>query len=413
MIPTACEDDDTSIGIGMQDPSTLFKGTWDSISGSNITAYTSLDSNLRTSGYTTAMIGHYSDPTYGYVEASLYTQLGLTGTSGIRFGDIHATIDSVILTMVIDQVYPPKSSAHLHLKVSQLSERLYTDSNYSSNHSIATGTVFYNGDYNYIDTNRIISLKLGGDIENLFTDTYENQDDFQDRFKGLCIQSEPSQSDDIMLSFNFTASNNKVRIYYTFEGDTNHYDLQLGCNSTTSQLTHFCKFSHDYSSTIFAPLFNGTKDTIGGTQKLYLEPLGGMEFTINIDQFVRQFHANHPLATIHYAEILLPVSADADTIHPELINAYKQYSNGASMMITDGNSVLNSYTYNGYDGTYNKKKGYYRIRCTQHLQELMREGHDNGTLFLLNERRFKAPRTIINGPSNNTDPLKIRFVYTE
>lgn len=413
MAITSCEDDSTAMGVNMQDPSTLFNGEWDSITSSNIIAYTSYDSNLRTSGYTTAMIGHYSDATFGDVEATLYTQLGLTGSSGIRFGEIGATIDSVVLTMSIDKVYPPKSTAHLHLKVSQLSERLYADTNYSANRSISTGTVFYSGDYNYVDTNTNIRIKLGGGIESLFSNTYESLDDFQNQFKGLCIQADRSQSDAVLLSFNFTSSSNKVRVYYTYQGDTNHYDLTLGHNSTASTLTHFCKFSHNYAGTIFSSLINGSADSLDGAQTLYLEPLGGMEFTINIDQFVQRFHAAHPYATIHYAEMLLPVSSNADTNHPELINAYKRYANGASMMITDGNSLVNNYTYNGYDGTYNKSKGYYRIRCTQHLQELLRVGHDNGTLFLLNERRSKAARTILNGPSNSTAPLKIRFVYTE
>ena len=61
----------------------------------------------------------------------------------------------------------------------------------------------------------------------------------------------------------------------------------------------------------------------------------------------------------------------------------------------------------------NEDKGYYRIRCTQHLQEMLREGHDNGTLLLLDERRSKAARTIINGPLQATNPMKICFVYSE
>ena len=233
IVPTACEEDDTSIGSNLQDDATLFNGICDTIYGADITAYTVYDSNLRTSGYTTAMVGHYSDATFGKVEATLYTQVGLTGSSGIRFGEIGATIDSVIVTLVVKETFPNSTSANIHFKVSQLASRLYFDSTYSSSQSIETGTVFFNDNYHYEDSIKTIRLKMGGDIAELLAATYSNQEDFQNRFKGLCIETVTSQSDPVLFTFNFEASDNKVSVYYTYEDrklwSENEYSDSLPC----------------------------------------------------------------------------------------------------------------------------------------------------------------------------------------
>lgn len=409
-VPTACEEDDTSIGSKLQDDATIFVGERDTIYGADITAYTIYDSNLRTSGYTTAMIGHYWDATFGSVNATLFTQVGLTGASGIRFGEIGATIDSVVVTLVVKETFPNVASANMRIKVSQLAERLYFDSTYTANQSIETGSVFFDDSYHYVDTAKTIRLRLGGDIAEQFAATYADQEEFQERFKGFCIQTVSAQSDPVMFTFNFEASDNKVTVYYTYEGESNHHDMILGATSTVPTHTHFCQFKHNYSGTALANLASGTDTALDGSQKLYLEPLGGMGCRINIDRFITRFRAAHPYATIHYAELLLPVADEADTVHPLVIDAYKRFSHGVNIIISDG---LNSYTSTGYDGKYHKDKGYYRIRCTQHLQEMLREGHDNGTLLLLDERRSKAARTIINGPLQATNPMKICFVYSE
>ena len=142
---------------------------------------------------------------------------------------------------------------------------------------------------------------------------------------------------------------------------------------------------------------------------LYLEPLAGFNARIDFDSAVRAFHAAHPLAVIHHAELQLPVAATAPAQRPGQLVALSNDENGTSAFIPD---YTDAYTYRGFDGSYDETRALYRLRVTQHLQRLLRQNADHGLSVLLDARRSSALRTILAGPKAS-DPLKIVFVYSE
>ena len=78
--------------------------------------------------------------------------------------------------------------------------------------------------------------------------------------------------------------------------------------------------------------------------------------------------------------------------------------------------MYDAFTYKGFDGTYDNTKGYYRMRITQHLQKIMREGRDFGTLLVINGRRSSPARIKLNGASSAAtanNPIRIEFIYSE
>ena len=100
---TACNDKETEIGLGLTDPATLYNGKADTIYASS--AYSLRDDSLLTSNYSFGIIGNYNDPTFGRVSSTLYSQIGLaSGMSSINFDEV--TIDSVVLTLVSDGLFP-------------------------------------------------------------------------------------------------------------------------------------------------------------------------------------------------------------------------------------------------------------------------------------------------------------------
>ena len=406
LIPTACEDDESGIGTGMQDPSTLYNGNYDTISGGDIKAWTIYDTNLLTSGYLTAMVGRYSDGVYGEVEAETYAQIGLSGTS-INFCDFD--IDSIVMTLVVNERYPDvTNSKTVRLVVEQLETAMHKDSAYHADDIIGVnGTQFLDSTFSIAPTDTTLHLRLNQQFRNLLRErSYESQEAFQNALKGIRIRLEKSSSDMNMYTFDMAKTNSGIKVFYTHDGIADSYSMLLGYVSTASPSTHFCHFSHSYSGQ-FLQLQQGVIDSIAGDSKLYLEPLGGTAIKFNINSYVEQFHRQHPRAVIHSAELLLPLSSDADGNPPDKIIAYKNLSSGSSLPIND---LLSDY--NGYDGSYHSDSNYFRIRITQHLQTLMCAGNDYGTTLYIDGRRSSGRRTILNGTATS-NPIKIAFIYTE
>ena len=115
------------------------------------------------------------------------------------------------------------------------------------------------------------------------------------------------------------------------------------------------------------------------------------------------------MAEIHYAELLLPLAAEAPAILPDSLIAYSVGSDGKLTQVADQRY------FQGGDGGYQNRGNYYRLRLSLHLQHLMyaNGGRDDGTrLMLYFSRRTPGARTILNGYST-ANPVKIALTYTE
>ena len=61
---------------------------------------------------------------------------------------------------------------------------------------------------------------------------------------------------------------------------------------------------------------------------------------------------------------------------------------------------------------YDTDRNCYRLRVTQHVQGLLRNKADPGTLLVLDARQNDAARIVLNGISA-ADPVRIEIVYSE
>ena len=405
LAPVACTEDPTDLGVDLQDPFTLFDGTRDT---AYVAACTIFDDSMWTADYNFCIFGDYADPLFGSARAVTYSQIAVAGANGINLSD-EVVIDSVVMTLVIDTLYPavPDSTpVHLHITINQLAEPM-KDSGYRvyyASESLEESNVcFFDDDVTFYSDS--LNLRMRESIYPVLKQNCSTED-FLKIVKGFSLKL--AEGSNRMVTVDFSASETRLTLYY----HTPMVESLIYTFVINSETGHCMHFNHDYSGTVLAPIADGTADSLEGSQSLYLEPLGGTRVRLNLQPFLNSFRKAHPWAVVHYAELQLPVSDVDDTKRPLRLLAGRNHAQGPMTMVTDADFTVNPYTYGGFGGYYNKEKGYYRMRVTRHLQELLRSGVDYGTELYIDARRSTAYRTVLNGTST-ANPVKVVFVYSE
>lgn len=424
----SCDEEESAIGIGLQDPATLYNGTCDTLLCS---ATTVLDDSLHTAGYTAGLLGYYGDDVFGTCEASIYTQV--TTPDGIDLSN--STIDSIVVTLGVSNFYLPqnqgfvvggggsrlprldlrKHTVDLNLEVRQLADTMQSDSGYCSNHTLPLAdAALFQGVVTVNTTDTVVRIKLNDGLNNLLEGQNLNSTAFRNTVKGLYIAMH-NVDNYCMLTVNFAATSTRLTIYRTYvhEGNDNERESLVDVFNIGTDAAHFNHYEHNYTGTLSG--FNTDRHyEVDGSRYLYMEPMGGTKLRLDFDEQIQRFHAQHPYAIIHYAELLLPVATDvADANPPTSLLALRNYGDTNAAYIADMSDI---YTSGGFDGQYDSGRRLYRIRCTQHVQKLLRQGGDEGTYIIINSRRAAANRTVLKGSdpaATANDPVRIAIVYTE
>lgn len=405
----ACSDKESDLGINLVDSATLYKGYTHTLYADD--AWTELEDSLltwsKTVNYSYGIIGNYSDPTFGKVSASLYTQIALAAnTTDISFDD-EVVFDSVVLSFAKLQLFPDTAASYnFHFEVKQLAEPVMNDSTYYSFSSLPVddSKTFFDRTVRVNPTDDEVALTMDHSIFPVLNRT-ATAEQFLEEVKGLRVRI-TNAGDEGMLSVDFTSAKTCLTVYFhaIIGEDTTHsyYTFLMGSGSA-----HFAHFEHDYSGTIF-----NHRDKVPGNMRLYMEPMGGHMVRLSFDNAIKAFLDTVPMATIHYAELLMPVSAEsmADGNLPDLLlTVGKDADGGEDNYVMD---MRDPYTALGYDGAYHADSGYYRMRVTQHMQGLLRKGGDPGILLQLNSRRHAAQRATFYGLTSAKRP-RINIIYSK
>lgn len=395
LLPCGCSDENTDLGSSLVDPATLYNGKTDTLYAS--AAYSRIDEPLKTSSYSFGVVGNYSDATFGSVSSVLYTQVALKQAStSINIEEM--TIDSVELCLVNDGLYPDSTATYnFHFEVMRLAEAIVSDSDYYSNNAIPVdpSAVYFDGVVSVGPTDTVVRLTLDPSVQQMLSYT-ATAEEFVNLSRGLRIRIVDDGSQG-MLSINFAAVKTKLVAHYHRGdnlADSASYDFVIGTGAN-----HFTQFTHDYSTSVFA-----ASDSIEGSQALYIEPLVGTSAYISFDSAIRAFAAEHPLAVIHQARLLMPVASSAQPAMPDRILATYDLD-GTEMAVPD--MLLD-----GFDGTFHPGDGFYALRLSRHLQHLLRQGNDPGIKLILDSRRNSPARVVLEG-TRSANPTKIVFTYSE
>lgn len=394
-----CTDEESELGMNLVDGSTLYRGNLATLTADR--ALSVRDDSLLTSNYSYGIIGNYQDAVFGRVSATLYTQIALeTNTTSINLAD--NIIDSVVLTLVKDKTYPDTTATYnFHFEVMQLAEALQTDSVYYSHDTlpVVATAKYFDQSITVTPTDTVLRLKLDNAIHTVLNQSGSSEE-FVNATKGLRIRLTDA-GDMGMLGINFAADSTCLTVYHRFDANDDvdsKYSFRLGSGSA-----HFVNFKHDYTGST-----TGGADSLDGSTVLYLEPMGGYNILISFDSAIRAFAEAHPTATLHHAEMLLPVAAS--TMLPDRVLAVDKQADGNEVYIDD--LMMDIITMGRFDGTYDASRNCYRLRVTQHVQGMLREKADTGTLLVLNSRRSSAERVLLNGLSN-PDHIRIELTYSE
>lgn len=414
LLPVACVDEESELGMNLVDSTTLFNSNQATLFADNaasirddstVTAYSYgfIGTSFGLIASYTGIIGNWHDATFGSVSASLYTQIALPdNTSSINLGS--NIIDSVILTLATTQGlrFPDSTASYtFHFEVMQLAEPLLSDSLYYCYNTIPVNESerYFDADVTLYPEDTVVRLKLDNAIASVLNQP-ATAEEFVNIVKGLRIRLTDA-GDEGMFYINFADNNTCLTVHHKYvdefsdETDTAQYTFLLG-----NGMAHFSHFSHDYST---VAALGG--DSLDGSQTLYLDPLGGYNARVSFDNDIRAFAAAHPTATVHHAELLLPVAAGSSLPRPQSLIALTGYRVGLGVPIPDYANV-------GVDGTYNSSESYYRLRVTRYLQDMLRNGKGTDIYLLPDERLTSAARTLLNGPSA-ANPLRIEIIYSE
>ncbi len=197
-----------------------------------------VEDSVKSDENTLNLLGAYTDPIFGDVEAHFSTQL-LLSESAVDFGD-NPVLTSAVLHLTYAGYYGD-STQQMHVEIAALDESIFLDSSYYSNQTvIATNVLASHAFYPYEsnpDTLGKYSLQipldiLGQTVLDASSDDLTDNTAFLEYLKGIQIRTTALSGS--IVYFNLKDVDSRLRIIYN---DTLEFDLLMG--SGAARLNHF------------------------------------------------------------------------------------------------------------------------------------------------------------------------------
>lgn len=386
---SSCEKDPSTIGLNLQNDNELINGSV--IDSVTIKAYTIKEDSLATDERSLALLGSYTDPVFGYAEASFITQMKLAA-SNVSFGN-NPTADSIVFYLDYKSYYGDTTIQQI-LEVYEIEKSIYTDSTYYSNLKISDyipnskliGTLSFTPRPN--DT--VLSIKLSNNFAEQIVSATSNQllnnDNFLQFFKGFYIKTQPINGDGSILYFNLLSKRSKVTLYYKNDNESKKYDFVF--NQTCARIN---LFYHDYSQSAITSI----NDSTSTDSLLYLQAMSGLNVKITFP-YIKDFAKNALLGFVK-AELIIPVQNDPVS---------DKYKAPAKLLLAALNAngtyeFLPDYYVNSdyFGGNANSTYTEYRFNISRYIQQLAYTNRkDFGIILFTSDNRVSANRVIIKGP---------------
>ena len=197
-----------------------------------------VEDSVKSDENTLNLLGSYTDPVFGDVEAHFSTQL-LLSESAVDFGD-NPVLSSAVLHLTYAGYYGD-STQQMQIEVATLDESIFVDSSYYSNQTVdATNVLASHTFYPYEsdpDTLGKYSLQipldvLGQSVLDASSDDLADNTAFVEYLKGIQIRTTALSGS--VVYFNFKDVDSRLEITYN---DTLEFDLVMG--SGAARLNHF------------------------------------------------------------------------------------------------------------------------------------------------------------------------------
>ena len=387
------------------------------------------DDSIPTDIFTTALLGSYVDPVFGYTASSIFTNFRLEQFDPSFTDNPNLELDSAVLSFFITDAYYDLSNpdlANQSFKVYELQEPIDEEGDYFSNSPIPAGLNLI-GEANDIpieiqdsdsveilgqleprqirirlDSTRMAQLLLDGQ------NAFNSNEALEDAFKGILVVPDnqgQATNEGAILRLGMVSNFSKITFFFATDVDTiETFDLLINQESD-----FYSVFEHDYSgSQVELALDNPS----ASSENVYVQNLQGTAVRIELP-FLEEWSKKGNIL-INQALLEIPIdqglSGDFDKNERMLVLVDSLGKNIFPVDFDEGSSH--------FDGEINESEDKYEINITRHIQQTILDYQSglntNYDLLLVGSRSGSVPqRTVLKGLNPATgNRLKLKITYT-
>lgn len=384
---------------------------------STIVAYTVREDSLLTDELSANLLGYISDPVFGNVLASVYTQFRLP-LNNSSFGE-NPVADSLVLTLVYSGIYGDSLSQHT-FRVFELADSLNIDSSYYSHNTVPVNPVQI-GEATFVPNLKeadsvdgafvpphlriTLSQEFANKIITADEETLSSNSYFQDVFKGIFITADPvtSNGHGAILYFNLMDVASGITMHYHNDTDTSMLKFQF--NASCARFNNYNHFNYSNAAPDLQAQLNG--DTLAGNNRVFMQAMAGTKVKLRMP-WLKNIPENAKIAVNEAILVLTNDQAD-DVFAATGQLALRALSDKGSYLILPDETIGSGY----FGGRYNSSKEY-RFRLTKYVQDRIKYGDSPhyGLVLLTPGGSLTANRVVLKGPGNPTGRMKLLIYYT-
>jgi len=418
----SCKKEPDEVGASIIPESNILKlGFTDTAS---LKAYSRLVDSVRSDETIVNLLGSYTDPVFGRVTTSFYSQFRLPVTN-YDFGS-NPQPDSLVLSMKYAGYYGDTNLPQ-SIHVYEMSQAIFRDSVYFSNQNLPNyGTDFANYSFYPRPRTSLItaddtlapqirinlskySFELANKILNADSIDLSDNEQFLEYFHGLYIEAEPNPNQASILYLDMMNVLSNLTLYYHNDSSDSLY-LVLNVNENAARFGHFNHHGYQQADQDFKNqlLYN---DTSLGKQQLYLQTMGGVVSTIEIP-YIYNWFENQQKVLVNEARLIMTPYDDQSDLYtkPSSLSLLKLNEEGNSEFLED------QFEGEGYfGGAYDSASNSYYFRITKYVQDLMMgRQEDYGLSLYISGVSVRAERLWLYGtePADTSKRLRLELRYT-
>ena len=361
------------------------------------------------------LLGVYNDPIFGMKSSSIYTNIGLAGSS-TNFGNT-VTIDSIVVALKPVGFYG-NSTSSLTINVFELSTPLVAANDYYSNsHTSSRSILLGNKVFTPGSTDSILRIKLTdpsliSEIENKAS--FTNNADLNSIFNGLQIvtsdtagsSSSIPQNTGAISYFDLNSSLSGVIVYYNNSEEDSLQEKFI----INSDIKSYSRFINDYTSTDVEKHINN--DPSKNTNRTYVSAMRGVKTKIELPT-IKELSKEGTIA-INKAEITFTVENGTDDSPNEILSSLALTgidANEDAVVLLDDPSIEGL---EHYGGTYNSTTKSITFNITKHIHQLINNpAIDYGMYLLAKGSVTRANRAVITSENSPISKIKLEITYSK
>ncbi len=383
--------------------------------------FTLFDDSIRTDNPTFIYLGSVYDPYFGTATAGFVSQIRLSSI----WDKMPFTLDSIKLYLQLIDVKRTTSTVQHSIKLSEISEQIYTDKNYYSNTVVPLTGYSIDVDLPALkaDTINDVALTLPNSFgEYILRDTSKlfyavGQQDFRSYFKGLYFQMDPG-NDPLLLTLSIAPKSgvysNTIVIY--LHDNNNIKKEYFFALDATNRNAAFNKFVHDFSTALPDKKIKHINDNFLDTLT-FLQSLDGVYTRILLPGLeVLKNDGTLKGSAVNKARLSIPVYFDGDLYRPSTapVQLFLRYrtTSGAKYIVPDYNLAGDQQYHLFYDGRIDTINKVYYFNIPTFVQSYLEDATGQIKPELELFERGGTRNVILKG-NKNKSPIKFELTYTK